>query len=526
MDFFSKRRLGISVVVLFGLSAVAMAVDAFPPLVNWAAPATYTPSRSEGARALGDITNPAPFIGVTPCRQFDIRPGTLADNTPMAITLTGGACGIPTSAVAVSLNITIFSIVAGANGVFKVGTVNPPTTAWINYPPTESQRGNAGALPVNGSGQIWVEVNQGGGSIQLTVDVNGYYAWGNINAGEAFALTGNIAGFPILLGINLNGGGFPTAGIAGQMNGGGADAAGVIGWAVATSGSAAGVLGRTSSATGLGVKGINDAGGTHSLGIQGVNGAVADPLAGWTNASGLQGLGSNGVLGHTSTAFGFGVTGVAENTAGTVISQGLLGWQTHGLWAFIGDIGCTSCTKPFVDPHPTDPTKEIRFVALEGNEAGTYFRGTAETIGREFVIQVPEDFRLVTDSDPDGLTVQLTPVGEPATMYVVSEDLNQIVVHSSKDVKFHYLVQGIRAAFKDLKTIEPMSVFLPQSPDGRMPEGWAGLTKQRLIANGTYNKDGTINMETAERVGWAQTWREAAAAKAKADPVAPKGFSR
>jgi hypothetical protein len=32
--------------------------------------------------------------------------------------------------------------------------------------------------------------------------------------------------------------------------------------------------------------------------------------------------------------------------------------------------------------------------------------------------------------------------------------------------------------------------------------------KARLIANGTYNPDGTINMTTAERVGWAQKWRE------------------
>src|SRR4029077_6562780 len=41
--------------------------------------------------------------------------------------------------------------------------------------PTETQRANAGILATDGSGNIVVKVNQGGGSIQLVVDVNGYY---------------------------------------------------------------------------------------------------------------------------------------------------------------------------------------------------------------------------------------------------------------------------------------------------------------------------------------------------------------
>jgi hypothetical protein len=42
-----------------------------------------------------------------------------------------------------------------------------------------------------------------------------------------------------------------------------------------------------------------------------------------------------------------------------------------------------------------------------------------------------------------------------------------------------------------------------------MPEGWRPWLKQRMIANGIYNPDGTVNMETAERVGWVAKWREA-----------------
>ena len=143
---------------------------AFVPFLAGVLAALLAPSGEAAAQSYR-------FISVTPCRQYDSRNATaLADNTNRAVTLTGAPCGIPTTAVAVSVNLTVFSITgAGGNGVFQVGTANDPTFAWINYPPIETQRGNAGFLPLNGSGQIVVKVNQGGGSVNFTVDVNGYF---------------------------------------------------------------------------------------------------------------------------------------------------------------------------------------------------------------------------------------------------------------------------------------------------------------------------------------------------------------
>ncbi len=43
--------------------------------------------------------------------------------------------------------------------------------------------------------------------------------------------------------------------------------------------------------------------------------------------------------------------------------------------------------------------------------------------------------------------------------------------------------------------------------------------RRRLIANGTYNADGTVNMNTAERLGWAKAWRENGV-KTRAAPLA------
>src|SRR5262249_29745383 len=176
----------------------------------------------------------------------------------------------------------------------------------------------------------------------------------------------------------------------------------------------------------------------------------------------------------------------------------------NGVEAF-GNFAATG-SKAFIEPHPTDASKVIRYISLEGPESGTYFRGSAQIVNGSAVIYVPEDFRVVTDSE--GLTVQLTPVGGAASMFVVSEDLNQIVVRSSRDVRFHYMVNGVRRAFKDHQAIADGTEFIPRSSSDRMPSYLTEEARRRLIANGTYNPDGTVNMETAQRLGWAKEWSE------------------
>ncbi len=552
MALLSVRKTALLLVAaVFLIAGAALAADnVFPPLTNWSAPATFSShSASRGASTMGDISGALPFVAVTPCRQYDSRNSTpLPQNTSRAVTLTGAPCGLPTSAVAVSVNITIFNIVgATGNAVFQVGTATAPTFAWINFPQTETQRGNAGALPLGGS-SLWVRVQMGAGHLDFTVDVNGYYPNYNINAGETFGVVANSPGLGVIFGRNTG----TTSGSAGVFGVDGNNVAGapLIGagvrgenasdlgvWGLTNqAGGFAGVAGRVQDTAGnsaaFGALGYNFVGphavfgtiastASFASSILGQDGAgVAGPTAGPTFSAGLIGHGRNGVIGRTSTVAGDGLIGVAENTAGTLTADGRVGTGTNAFVAVVGGyLGPTPAVT--VDPHPTDASAIIAYTSLTGNEAGTYFRGTAQTIGRQFVINVPEDFRMVTD--PEGLTVQLTPVGASASMYVVSEDLSQIVVSSSRDVKFHYLVQGVRVGHKgDSPIRESMQhpVFLPQGPDGKIQEAWPDYIKQRLIANGTYNPDGTINTRTAERTGWAQMWREseeqsrAAAAKA------------
>jgi hypothetical protein len=479
-----------------------------PPIITWQAPAFYTSPHS-GRTALTDAAPPVPYIPLVPCREYDSRNFTkLAEATPRTVTLSAAPCGIPATAVAVAVNITIFSIVgAGSNGVFKVDTVTPPGTAWINYPPTETQRGNAGVVSTTGAAAIVVGVYQGGGSVDFTVDVFGYYGQTPANTADTFTV------------ILPNG----TTAIVGQSLG-----TGVAGLTTGTS-TGIGVLGEAANTTGSGVLGVNFTSGN---GVIGLTGATLGDHAGvtgsdgtgvkWTGAGplfgtvGVSGYGSYGVAGATNFAFTPGVMGIQLLNPTTIGVYGMLGYYHYGVWAS-GDYGGTG-VKYFVEPHPTDASKVIRYVSLEGNESGTYFRGTAQIVNGEAVIAVPESFKIVTDEG--GLTVQVTPVGAPAVVWVASQDLDQIVLRSANDVTVHYFAQGFRRAYKDLQVIVEGREYQPNSPDQKIPTVFSAEAKRRLIQNGTYNPDGTVNMATAERMGWAQQWREQAAAAAAASEKA------
>lgn len=111
--------------------------------------------------------------------------------------------------------------------------------------------------------------------------------------------------------------------------------------------------------------------------------------------------------------------------------------------------------KFFVQEHPTDPTKEIAYAALEGPEAGTYVRGTACLVNGEAVIELPESFCLVTAEE--GLTVQVTLLEACNGLYVAEKSTERIVVRELLDgtsnAQFDYLVQGVRVGYEDYEPI-------------------------------------------------------------------------
>lgn len=187
-------RLAVLVLFVSGAGSAFAAIDeqeiplsTAPVALYWSpspvpadVPLSHTRSPLKIAESVSFAPLPAyPLIAITPCRQFNSHTAgpPLANASPLQVLLTGTPCNVPSTAKAVAANITVFNITgASGNGVFKVGISSPPTVAWINYPQTETQRANAGVLPLDGSGNIVVQVNQGAGSIDFIVDVFGYFA--------------------------------------------------------------------------------------------------------------------------------------------------------------------------------------------------------------------------------------------------------------------------------------------------------------------------------------------------------------
>jgi hypothetical protein len=253
-------------------------------------------------------------------------------------------------------------------------------------------------------------------------------------------------------------------------------------------------------------------------GLSGRQGGPCTLIAGVPLPAGVLGAsaGNDGVVGYTNVGEA-GVAGYHMNSPicpAAAAVGGLLGVRRGGLLYgvfSVGNFGGTGA-KFFVEPHPTDASKEIRYVSLEGPEAGTYFRGTGHTRNGFATIEVPESFRMVTDES--GLTVVVTPIGELAQIATISKSLDKIVVQSSRDVAFDYMINGVRKAFKDFEAIGENEDFVPQGPDDNRFFALPAESQRRLVATGIYTAEGKVNLEKAREMGWDRLWaqREAAAA--------------
>ena len=489
--------------VIAGFVCAAAGAQVGPVIPNWPVPPYH-----QGIHAMGDVTSPLPFIGLAPCRLADTRgngfagaygPPSLTAGAPRSFTLTG-QCGIPASATAVSLNVTVDRTTGpGFILIYPQGGTQPLVST-VNYAAGQTIA-NAAIVPL-GSGGITVIAGVSG--TDLVLDTNGYFSDTPGNQANYLTINNN----SILYSLTTTNASSSCSGICGIR-------------AQVAHGYAVGGVSLGTGGTNIGVYGTTQAVLGGSAGVFGLDGS-GEP------GGSLIGFVSGGVRGDSKS--NVGVIGVSEatavdgdlvNGAGTTIAAGELGAafgtafdSTTGPWGVFafGNSGATG-SKHFVEPHPSDPGKVILYSSLEGREVGTYFRGTAKVVDHQAVIEVPEDFRIVTAED--GLTVQLTPVGAFAQMYVEGQDLGRIVVRSSRDVTFHYLVQGVRKAFRDFQPVAAGGEFVPRSAADRMPAYLTEEAKARLISNGTYNADGTVNMATAEREGWTKIWavKEAASAK-------------
>jgi hypothetical protein len=521
----------ITVVVFVSLLVLASAVFSqdVPLLPGWG-------GNQEMIQPMADVGNASPMIAIQPCRVVDTRnpvgpyggPKLIAGGT-RAFDLNSGPCAdLPGYIGAFAMNITVVQPEAN-NGfitAYPTGTTRPLASN-LNFNLNEI-KGNWAIVPVSTAGSMDVYTNV---ATHIVIDLYGYFTGGNIlnpwNPGRRMWLYGDTT--TELFGAwNQN----LTSSSASSIHGYSASAINGYSTVIATANSATGstnallarnastttgataLLARATGSTGLpnAIRGELTSTTDKANAIFGIAGP-AYWVSGNGAASGVRGQASSpgyavGVFGEGT---GGGLQGYRVDAAGVMQTRGVVGSEGNdGLWT---QHNMTALgTKSFVEPHPTEAGKVIKYVSLEGPEAGTYFRGRSRSNAGFAVIDVPEDFRLVTDAE--GLTVQLTAIGRSAEFAVVRVDLQQIIVRANRDVEFFYHVNGVRKLFREFQPIQdnPAEAYFRPSDAGERLEtqGFSPEIQARLIANGTYHPDGSVNMQTAERMGWAQEWRDRA----------------
>jgi hypothetical protein len=300
---------------------------------------------------------------MTPCRIVDTRgpAGTFGGpSLPASVSrdfpLPAGPCaGIPASVSAYSLNITVTNTQGpGFILIYPQGSAQPLVST-LNYLAGQTLA-NAAIVPAGTSGGVTVIAGVSG--TDLIIDINGYYSSSPANQANYFRIFNNSL-IESILTINSSTSCYGACGIEGDIlstSGGYA----VAGYAKGASGANVGVYGETSSVS------------YNSAGVRGIDGS--GPPAGSTGfniPAGLRGE-SKSYIGVFGISQSTGVYGQRVSSFGDVLSAGLLG-TTQGVFYFNGLAG--TGTKSFVEPHPTDATKLIKYVSIEGPEAGVYFRG-------------------------------------------------------------------------------------------------------------------------------------------------------
>ena len=85
-----------------------------------------------------------------------------------------GHCGIPPTAGAVSLNVTVTApTTQGHLRLFRGGGALPAVSI-VNYSAGQTRANNA-ITPLGGSGALAIYVSQASGSVHVILDVNGYF---------------------------------------------------------------------------------------------------------------------------------------------------------------------------------------------------------------------------------------------------------------------------------------------------------------------------------------------------------------
>lgn len=125
-----------------------------------------------------DAARPNGFYTIAPCRVFDSRNSVPLQTGSIRTIGVGGSCGIPLGARAVAANVTVINATVPGYASLYRGNDPVPSTGTIHFVPGATRANNA-VLPLaaDGTGTLAIFVSDmgGAGSVQMIVDVSGYF---------------------------------------------------------------------------------------------------------------------------------------------------------------------------------------------------------------------------------------------------------------------------------------------------------------------------------------------------------------
>jgi hypothetical protein len=120
------------------------------------------------------------FFSLPPCRVLDTRNANgalggpaLAASADRTFTVRD-VCGIPATAGAISVNVTVTQGSAAGDLRLRPGGTPLPLVSSINYAAGQTRANNA-TVPLGPGGTVAVRCVQGSGTVHFVLDVNGYY---------------------------------------------------------------------------------------------------------------------------------------------------------------------------------------------------------------------------------------------------------------------------------------------------------------------------------------------------------------
>ncbi len=125
-------------------------------------------------------TGPYQFFAVAPCRVVDTRNPTSTNGGPILGTGTQrnfairGNCGVPTTAKAVSLNVTVTAATSGSFLTLWPSGGTRPVVSTINFTQNDAALAN-GAIVGLSTSSTDLSVFNSSGNVHVILDVTGYF---------------------------------------------------------------------------------------------------------------------------------------------------------------------------------------------------------------------------------------------------------------------------------------------------------------------------------------------------------------